>query len=184
MTTLMESHVRQTRGLSRQRAKIIHAEAGRVGQAGAGRWRDCIAALEHYVALPADAHRNCGGKELDDYLSAADRAAGAAEGFDGLCGAAFVSMVETADLRNRDDVPCSEPTCGLALRRVNSSRSAFLSSCSLPAVSSAPSLQPLVKANRTGACMSLGSPAEIIPFNAFSNAVGNSTESLARRTPS
>ena len=54
--------------------------AGRVGQTGAGRWRHRVAALEHHVALPADAHRNCSGKELDDYLSAADRAAGAAEG--------------------------------------------------------------------------------------------------------
>ena len=54
--------------------------AGRVGQAGAGRRRDCVAAVEHHAALPADAHRNCRGKELDDCLSAADRAAGAAQG--------------------------------------------------------------------------------------------------------
>ena len=39
--------------------------------------------------------------------------------------------------------------------------------CSLPAVCSAPSLQPLVKATRTGACMPLGSPAQIIPFKRF-----------------
>jgi hypothetical protein len=57
-----------------------------------------------------------------------------------------------------------QPTCDGALRRVDSSGSAFLSSCSLPAVLSAPSLQFLVKAFRTGACMSLGSPAELIPF--------------------
>ena len=44
---------------------------------------------------------------------------------------------------------------------------AFLSSCGLPAVSSAPSLQPLIKAPRTGVSMSLGSSAEIIPFKRF-----------------
>ncbi len=69
------------RSMARQ-AEAEREKAGRVGQAGAGRWRDCVAALEHYVALPADAHRNCRGKKLDDRFSAADRAAGAAEGLD------------------------------------------------------------------------------------------------------
>ena len=45
--------------------------------------------------------------------------------------------------------------------------SAFLSSCGLPAVSSAPSLQLLIKAPSTGVCMSLGSSADIIPFTRF-----------------
>src|SRR4030095_14259490 len=58
-------------------------------------------------------------------------------------------------------------TCDVALRRVDLTRSAFLSSCSFPAVSSASSLQTLVKATTTGGCMSLGSPAEIVTFKCF-----------------
>ena len=46
-------------------------------------------------------------------------------------------------------------------------RNAFLIFGASLLLFSAPSLQPLIKAYRTGVCMSLGASAEIIPFTRF-----------------